>query len=158
MIFHVGVLLGGDPDIFEGDVFGVGAGDAVGAGKIKVIKGDILDGAFFETFNHAAVPRIDGGDVVDMDVAELRGALGEGFHRGFGVAQGKQDGGADVPEVEIGGDDVFDDTAAAAGALDPDTIVSAIAVAIEKPDVADAARFFAANGADAVAMGECRRR
>ena len=92
--------------------------------------------------------------MIDVDVAELRGAFGARFHRGFGVAQGEDDGVADIPETEVGGDDVLDDTAAAAGALDPDAVVGAVAVAVEEADMADAAGFFAADGADAVAIGD----
>jgi len=54
----------------------------------------------------------------------------------------------------MGGDDVFHDAAATAGALDPDAVVGAVAVAVEEADVADAAGFFTADGAHAVAMGD----
>ena len=154
MILHEGVVLDGDSDVFEGDVPDIGAGDAVGAGEVEVVEGDILDGAFFKTFDDATPVGVGGGDVIDVDVAELRGALGEGFHRGFGVAQGKHDGIADVPETDVGRDDVFDDTAATAGALDPDAVVGAVTVTVNEADVADAAGLFAANGANAVAMGD----
>ena len=154
MILHEGAVLHGDSDVFEGDVPGIGAGDAIGAGEIEIVEGDILDGAFFETFNRATPSGAGGGDVINVDVAELRGALGERLHRGFGVAQGKHDGGANVPEMDVGGNDVFDDTAATAGALDPDAVVGAVTTAVDEADVADPGGLFAANGADAVAMGD----
>ena len=37
MIFDEGILFGGDADVFEGDVHGIRAGDAVGAGEIRIV-------------------------------------------------------------------------------------------------------------------------
>ena len=154
MILHVGIVLCGEADVFKGDVFGVGAGDAVGAGKVEMVESDILDGTFFETFNHTAPVGAGGSDMINADVAESRSALGVRFLRGFGVTQGEHDGVADVPEPDVGGDNVFDDPAAAAGALEPNAVVGAVAVTVQEPDVTDAAGFFTPDGADAVAMGD----
>lgn len=152
MLLHEGVVLRGDADVLESDIPGKGAGNAVGAGEIQIIEGDVLDGLFFKTFDGTAIPGVAGDDVVNMDVAEQRGALGKRLFGSFGIAQGKQDRGVDVLEAEVGGGDVFDDAAATAGALDADAVVGAVAGAVQETHMPDAAGFFAADGADAVAV------
>ena len=126
-------------------------------GEIDVGKGNVLDGAFFEAHDRAAGIEVRARDVVDVDITEERGALREGFRRGFRIVHRENDGGADVVEVEVGGNDVFDDAATATGAFDADAGVGAVAVAVEEADMADAAGGFAADGADAVGRATWQR-
>ena len=137
MILLEGAVLNGDSDVFEGDVPGIGAGDAVGAGEIEVAEGDISDRAFFKSFYRAARPGVAGRDMIDVDLAKHRGALGQGFLGSSGVTQGEHDGVADILESNVGSDDVFDDATPASGALDSDAVVGAVTVAIEEAHVAD---------------------
>ena len=76
-----GTVLGGDLDVFEGEVFAVGGGDAGGAGEGAIGEGDIFNVAFFEAFDGAALADVDGGDVIDVDVAEEGRAFGERLDR-----------------------------------------------------------------------------
>ncbi len=80
VVLDEGIGLGGEGDVFEGDVFGVGTGDAVGAGEVEVGEGHVLDGALLQAFDHAAVPGVAGGDVVDVDIAKDGAAFREGFN------------------------------------------------------------------------------
>ncbi len=85
MFLHVKILFGGNSNVFKDDVPGIGAGDTVGSGEVKVFEGDILDGTFFESLNHTAPVGASGSDMVNMNVAELGRAFGERFFRRLGV-------------------------------------------------------------------------
>jgi len=112
-----------------------------------------LDGLFLQSSMTQQFRDVDSGDVVDVDVAEQGRALPKALDGRLGVAQGENDGVADVLEADMGGDDVFHDAAATAVLFDPDAVVGAVAVAVEEADVADAAGFFTADGAHAVGHG-----
>ncbi len=47
-------------------------------------------GRFFESLNRTAIPRVDGGDVIDVDIAEQRRALGERFYQGSSYSARKR--------------------------------------------------------------------
>ena len=153
MILLERFLFGGDADVLEGDVSGIGTGDAVGAGEIEVFERDVLDGTFFKTFDHATVLGVDRSDMVNVDVAELWSSIRKRFGWSFGVTKRKDNGCADIFQMKIGSDNIFNNTAAPAHAFKTDAIIRAVAGAIKKADVPDIAGLFAADGANAVAVG-----